>query len=263
MIFSERLLGNNSKVVLTVSTNPASATCTLTYNGVQYTTKSLEVDKGSTVSYSVYHSTYGTESGSITMDSDKTLTCNGTYSTSSAYNPYTSPTNLTSNGTWGSSSFAVKGDFTSNRGSFYVLFDGNTSTIGNSSNYKYVRGYQLTSGNIYCQCSNPVKISSATCYVVNSSSYGLCPKSYTLYGSNIDGSNWTSLGSYSMPSGTIKTGDAWTISSNNSNAYKYFKWYFVGRQSAGAYNQFSMIELRFSGQEVITSYTYYWDISIT
>ena len=70
---------------LTVTTNPAAATCTLTYDGVSYSTKTAKVKAGTVISYSVYHSTYGTTSGSITMDSDKTLNCNGTYSSSTTY----------------------------------------------------------------------------------------------------------------------------------------------------------------------------------
>lgn len=260
------LMTSKNRYTLTVITNPASATCTLTYDGQSYIAKSAIVDAGTVISYSISHSTYGTETGSIIMNTDKTLTCNGTYSTSSSYTSYTSPTNMTSNGTWNGNNFAVKADFTSKRGDLYRLFDNNTSNpvSTNSSTAAYVLGYSLSSGNIYCCCSNQVKISTATCYIVNSSSYGLCPASYTLYGSNTDGSNWTSLGSYTKPSsGTISTGDAWSISSSNSNYFKYFRWYFVGRQSAGASTQFATIELRLKGEERITAYTYYWDKTVT
>lgn len=66
---------------LTVVTSPASATCTLTYDGTSYSTKQVTVKAGTVVSYSVYHSTYGTTSGSVTMNRDKILTCTGTYNT--------------------------------------------------------------------------------------------------------------------------------------------------------------------------------------
>ena len=75
------LMANAKYYTLTVSTNPASATCTLTYGGNSYSSKTATVKKGTIISYSVYHSTYGTTTGNITMDSDKTLTCEGTYST--------------------------------------------------------------------------------------------------------------------------------------------------------------------------------------
>ena len=81
-IFSKSLLlAEKKQYTLTVSTNPASATCTLTYDGHSYSSKTATVDEGTVISYSVYHSTYGTTTGNITMDSDKTLTCEGTYST--------------------------------------------------------------------------------------------------------------------------------------------------------------------------------------
>ena len=76
---------NNSNHILTVITNPDTATCTLTYNGTSYKTKQVTVQGGTVVSYSVYHSTYGTTTGTITMDSDKTLNCVGASSTSTGY----------------------------------------------------------------------------------------------------------------------------------------------------------------------------------
>lgn len=67
--------GSNGKFyTLTIVTNPAAATCTLTINSIQYVTKSKKVKEGTVVSYSVYHSTYGTKTGSITVDSNITLT---------------------------------------------------------------------------------------------------------------------------------------------------------------------------------------------
>lgn len=70
--------GSNGKFyTLTIVTNPAAATCTLTINGIQYVTKSKKVKEGTIVNYSVYHSTYGTKTGNITVDSDITLTFTG------------------------------------------------------------------------------------------------------------------------------------------------------------------------------------------
>jgi hypothetical protein len=70
---------------LTVSTNPNNATCTLTYGGSSYSSKSATVASGTVINYSVYHSIYGTTTGSITMNSNKTLTCTGASSTTSKY----------------------------------------------------------------------------------------------------------------------------------------------------------------------------------
>lgn len=86
MIQAEKMIMMSKKqYTLTISTNPASATCTLTYNGNSYSSKTCTVDEGTVVSYSIYHSTYGTKTGTVTMDSDKTLNCVGTYSTSTSY----------------------------------------------------------------------------------------------------------------------------------------------------------------------------------
>lgn len=70
--------GSNGKYyTLTIVTDPAAATCTLTINGIQYVTKTKEVKENTVVSYSVNHSTYGTKTGSITLTSDTTLTFTG------------------------------------------------------------------------------------------------------------------------------------------------------------------------------------------
>lgn len=244
MIFSERLLGNNSKVVLTVSTNPASATCTLTYNGVQYTTKSLEVDKGSSVSYSVYHSTYGTTTGTITMDSNKTLTCNGTYSTSSQVLNWTQP-NLTSSGTWGGSSgCAVKVSGTIVSGQAYYIADNDSSTfcaLSKGLNYWYF--YTPT----------PIQVSRMS-WVYKGPGSGT--HTAYIYGSNND-SSWTQLGSceFKNASATVQYPG---VSITNTTYFKYFRL----KTETYTYSQY-IGSWYFTAKYKKTSYTYYWDKSIT
>ena len=76
-IFSyEMLMANTAPTtcILTVVTTPANATCVLTYNGESYTTKTLEVPVGATVSYSISYTGYNTQTGSWTINSDVTKT---------------------------------------------------------------------------------------------------------------------------------------------------------------------------------------------
>lgn len=85
--------GNKS---LTVVTNPTSATCSLTYGGNTYSTKKVLVTPGTNVSYSIYQATYGTTTGSVTVDSNKVITATGVdtpyYSLDSDITVYNSPT---------------------------------------------------------------------------------------------------------------------------------------------------------------------------
>ena len=62
------LNASTMQYTLTVVTDPVSATCTLTANGVSSSAKTLTVDAGTVISYSVYHATYGTTTGNITMN---------------------------------------------------------------------------------------------------------------------------------------------------------------------------------------------------
>ena len=110
MIQSEKLLlatKGTTYYTLTVSTNPSSATCTLSYDGTSYEGKSISVPSGTEISYSIYHSTYGTTTGTITMDADKTLSCTGTYSTSA--NGYIANIVKTGTLTYDSSTSALSG----------------------------------------------------------------------------------------------------------------------------------------------------------
>lgn len=257
MIFSERLLGNNSKVVLTVSTNPASATCTLTYNGVQYTTKSLEIDKGSTVSYSVYHSTYGTTSGTVVMDSDKILTCNGTYSTSSTETKWSQPT-LSSNGTLGGTTCAAYcPTITTDNYQPYDCLDGVEGDTYDRFFTHKAKGQE--DGYFTFYTPDPIKMSKIVMKQAGSqrNSYS---KSGSVYASNSNGS-WTKLTDYSNSSGNQTV----TINLTTSNFYKYYQITCTSSTYAntGGYYYWSIKTLTFTATYMATAYTYYWDKTVT
>ena len=250
MIFSERLLCNNSKpkVTLTVTTNPASATCTLTYNGVQYTTKSLEVNEGSTVSYSLYHATYGTQTGSVIMDSAKTLTCEGTYNTDYTDVSWSAPHDLSSNRTLGGDSFAVyanKVQYNYNIYNPWVCFNGTTADNNVMS---------LSGGYMEWYNPEPIKISQIRVVSRNYPNFNL--KSGNVYGSP-DGSDWTLIHTFSGL--TAISGQTATITFTTTSLYKYWK---IDNWTAGnGYWQASEIYL--DGFTQTTSYTYYWNVTTT
>lgn len=258
MIQSKKLLMQNfvSNVTLTVSTNPVSATCTLTYNGQSYETKSAIVPKGTTVSYSIYHATYGTITGTITMDDNKTLICNGTYSTISTDVSWSQPT-LSSNGTWGSSNFAVKADseYSSSRAT-WKAFNGNGTTDWWSANTKNT--YPI---NIYMYISTAVKITKLLIYNSNNSSQHNVTffSAGTLdYSSN--GSSWSSACSWT--NSISATAASWTIS-NSSNIYaKYWRLHATAGTAYGTTNQ-GLSEIYITAYKQTTSYNYYWNKTIS
>ena len=241
MIFSERLL-SNSKVTLTVVTNPASATCTLTYNEQSYETKSAIVPKGTTVSYSIYHSTYGTTTGTITMDSDKTINFEGTYSTSTVTTSWTNPTNLTANGTLGGSSFAVSGK--SGTYASWKMFDGNGNTFAQAPANKTLIIY------------NPIAVCLTEVYY---KAYDYLHNVYGVqevaYASTETGTRTTV---YSEKISDFTAERTYSFSSNTA----YAKYWFISYEKTGN-GGFAMYTCTLTGKTKTTSYTYYWEKTIT
>lgn len=269
MIQSEKLLGAKT-YTLTVTTNPSSATCTLTYDGVSHSTKSAKVKAGTVISYSIYHSTYGSTSGSITMDKDKTLSCNGTYSTSTNYNYYTfsSPTSLSSNGTLGGSSFACYGG--NGNSAAYKMFDGNASSyaqfIHTSSTWS-VKNFVFYN-------PNPLNVSKLTFNFLVSNGYSCRIQKGTFYGSNNSNvasspsteSYWTQIGATDAI--------AYTASANQSTSFSYTSYYKYhrvliskasGPNGHGTYSIADIKDLTITGkyQTTSTAYTYYWDKTVS
>ena len=270
MIQSEKLLGTKT-YTLTVTTDPSSATCTLTYDGISYSTKSAKVKAGTVISYSIYHSTYGTTTGSITMDSNKTLTCTGTYSTSTSYSDsYYSRPNLSSNGSLGGSSFAVDcSSYNKNRSTYnaWAAFDGDTTTNTKMWSPSSATGALSTAPYLIIYFPNPTKIK--TCSVMNRLLADDCqPVSYYMYSSS-------SNSSYSLiTSGTNSNqtaGATWSFNVNNttstSSSYykKYYKLEFGTDWKYKSNTVKGIIEVTFSAYTLTStpSYNYYWNTTIS
>lgn len=256
MIFSERLL-SSSKVTLTVVTNPASATCTLTYNGVQYSTKSLEVDKGSSISYSVYHSTYGTTTGTIVMDSNKTLTCNGTYSTSITDVNWSQPvlttatTNKTASGSnsKGQTLYITASKVSSATYAAYKAFDNDSSTFWScGTNAGYPQSMLM-------QSTVPLKVSKITIRNRGSGSANTAYKGGTIYAGNTSSTS-TTLTTFS--NSTVTAGSSWTITVPTSQYYSYYKISFTSG-NFGTQAGYSCAGISLTATYKQSSYNYYWD----
>lgn len=252
MLQSKKLLMNNM-VTLTVSTSPVAATCTLTYNNVQYSTKTLSVPKGSTIAYSIYHSTYGTTSGSIIMDDDKTLTCTGTSGSSYTEVTWIRP-NLTSNGTIGSSTFAVSTTRPYNSYPVYIAFDGidNQNKSGCFS-YSYSEGAQVT---LYT--STPIKLKSFTWVVHKSGTQNQTANYIDVYGGNSQ-SSYTLLNSFTNDV-VSPAGSTFTKNVNSTQYYRYHR-LDVSKNYSQGYMYCRELYLNATYQSPTT--TYYWNTSIT
>ena len=228
---------------LTIITSPSDSTVTLTYNNVNYNTQSLKVEAGSIISYSIYHSTYGTKTGSIIMTSDKTITATGTSSSIETSYDWTQP-KLSANGTIGGSSFSVKAS--SEYSSIYAAWkalDKDSSTFWQTS---------TSTGNFTFY--NPIPLKVTSLYL---SAYQATGRELTK--GNIQGSNnnstWTTIKSWSSNSAlnlTINMND-------NTNYYKYYK---INITDTKLYNP-SIRTLNITGTYLSTTFSYDWNINIT
>lgn len=250
IFLAKELLLSQKEYTLTVVTNPASASCTLTCDGVSYNSKTATVKKGTVISYYIYQSTYGSTSGSITMDGDKTLICTGTYSPTTTDVSWSSPTNMTSNST-SSFSLTPSGEYSS----YYAwkAFDNDVSTMWCPAN-----SYSPANVYLIMYSSTPIKL--RTIYITNSN--GSAPARQSVSSASIsgssNGSSYTSLGSGSN-SNTTKA-YTWSFSSSTSSYYKYFKLELT-KMSGQGYLYIPAITI--SGYYQSTSYVYYWSTSIT
>ena len=244
LIHSKNLLmTEKKKYTLTVVTNPASATCTLTYDGQSYSSKTATVEDGTIISYSVYHSTYGTKTGSITLDSDKTLTFTGTYSTSTVDTPWSQPV-LSANGTMGGSSFAVSADYEAGGYLTWKAFDGNNSTGWSNG---------ISTGYIIMYNPTAIKVSKFT--IRNRSDLNRAFQTGNILAGNSQ-NNLTTISNFSNSNSTA--GSTWDINVNASSAYKYWK-IDITASIGGS----TCAEITISATTTTTSYTYYWDVTTT
>lgn len=253
MIFSKKLLMQETEVYYTftiTSTSPAidqsSVTCVLNYDGVNYQATMATVKAGTVITYTLTDTTHTNEgsyivkSDSVTMDSDKTLTCNVTYYTTEV--SWTSPV-ISSNGTLGGDSFAVYASVESGSNYAFHCFDSNTTNYWASN-----RNADLPLTYIFYS-PVAVKVSSIT---MQNQTAGFRAGSFA--GSN-DNSNYTDI----LPSWTnsvFGNGATWSLDVNASAFYKYGKLIFTS-WSSSAYSP-RLRNITVSGYT--EKYTYYWNV---
>lgn len=252
-IFDKKLmiLSYVRQFTLTVVTNPANASCTLTANGVSSNTKTLTVDRGTVISYSITDSTYGTTTGNITMTSDKTLTCTGAYTTNEIETSWSRP-NLSSNGTLGGTSYAVSS------GAIYGSNYAYNAVDGSSSTYWYGRDTVPYSWIFYSP--TPIKITQMvlTAHASGSSGYYQA-QAFQIQGSTTN-SNYTTLFTHSNSSRPQTV----TATLSPAGYYNYYRVYITTAAigtGAGASTQYT--EITMTGTQKTTSYTYYWQKTVT
>lgn len=262
-VLSKTLLMQKGEVyyTLNVSLNPTSATCTLTYDGVAHTATSATVLSGTIISYSIYHATYGTQTGTITMDSNKTLTANGTYSTTTTGVSWTQPT-LSANGTLGGSTMAVASSrqpYNSNT-DVWKAFDGNRTS---SSSTWYPAGTGSSGIPITLTIYIPTKIRITNFMFTNGGNANNAPNALTIYVSTNDSnSSYTQLKTYTNTNQTSNS--TWNVSLPNYNNYysTYYQIVFTEWNGASVGGR-RVKEIDITATKIQTSYTYYWDITIT
>ena len=257
---SKSLLMSSGKkqYTLTVVLSPGDATCILTYDGVAHSATSATVDSGTVISYSITKSPYGTTTGTVTMDADKTLTATGTYSTSTVETSWTQPV-LSENGTLGGNSMAVASSrepYASTR-DVWKAFDG---LVTSSSGGWYPAGTGSTGIPIILTIYTPENINITNLQFTNAANSNNAPNAFTIYGSN-DNSNYTQLGSFTN---TVQTANAtWDVDlSSNTGFYQYYKIEFTQWNGASIGGR-RIMEINITATQGTTSYTYYWQISIT
>lgn len=248
-IFDKKLmiLSYIPQYTLTVVTNPSGATCTLTANGVSSSTKTLTVNRGTVISYSITDSTYGTTTGTVTMTSDKTLTCTGAYTTSEVETSWTRP-NLSTDGTIGGSSYAVASGAIYGSNYAYKAVDGNSST------YWYGRDTAPYSWIFYSP--TPVKITQMVLTAQASGSSGYYQaQAFQIQGSTTN-SNYTTLFTHSNSSRPQ------TVTATLSPA-AYYNYYRVYITTPAVSTATEYTEITMTGTQKTTSYTYYWQKTIS
>ena len=210
--------GGGNYNTLDVVTDPSDAVCTLTYGGNSYITKRAVVPTGTVISYSITspsHPEYGTETGTVTVNADKTLTCTGVTTTTETLR--TQPA-LTENGTLGVSDFAVwASHYNDSSRDIWKAFDQNTQ----STDYYLVggSGTQYIPIIVKMYCSTPLKIINFN--FENNFRSNSAASAGNIYGSNTD-SNYTLLTSFTN---TVQSADAtWDVSlSGNTNYFNYYQ----------------------------------------
>lgn len=230
---------------LTVVTTPSAATCTITYDGVAHSGKTATVLAGTVISYSITHATYGTTTGSFTMNKDRTLTATGTSTSTDTTHNWTRP-KLSKNGTMGGTSYACSCDTNYNANwQAWEVFD------DDSSNNGWMSGAGHAYGHVIYYTPTAIKLTQAT-----AKAYGVYGfTQFTIYGSN-NNSSYTQL---VTTTGThYQNGSTKTLTSSKTGTYKYFKFYFKNDYYVAAISA-----ITFKGTYTTSSTTYSWEKTVT
>ena len=209
----------NNKVNITISTTPANATCVISYNGIDYITNSLDVKKGSTVTYTVSCTYYDTVINTVTVNSDEVISV----SLSPTEYTFTQPV-LSANGTLGGSSFAVKAssEINTNYKAFRAFW-----TPKSGAYYAWSSAVSSTDKSPYMEWYYQYKLKVTKLTFTNGTNYaGYAPKTVSLYGSD-DNSSWVQIGS-SYTNSNQNSAGKWNVDySSNTSFYKYHKCAFT------------------------------------
>lgn len=226
----------------TQNTSGTALTSTITLNGTSYSnvsTKSISVTNGTTVNYSISHSTYGTKTGSIVVTSNKTLTFKANRSSTTSEVTWTRPNMTKSNTDLDSDTFSCKcaDNRYSDQHFTWHAFDSSSSTYWMP---KYGDNYMTFSPGDY-----PIKISSLT-FKVGTQGFKDLKIQYS-----DDNSSFTTLKSYSSAiENTTKT------ISVGSTAYH---WWFRLRFTSQAVSQSPQVfNIGISATRESTTYSYSW-----
>ena len=287
-----------SYYTLTVTSNIDSAQCTLTYDGVSHSSRTATVPEGTVISYSMYSSTYGTTSGNVTMDSNKTLDFTGTsrnveysyWSTGDYSSPNSSFTigNYWTSTTGGVYGIAARGEYREYLDSSAYTYDNYpdvTQALNcNTSNYFTFGNYAPKSSRRFCIFFAPYPIlqTSSNTYEFNltkiyfSYQYGKLNKtnsasivSHSGPFSELPIQNWSEAYSAGKVDFTINVSSVWishnivdisSSSESSQSAYGIiFDSFSSGTSSSGGSNYLRLTKFGFNGQIRVLKWTSYRD----
>lgn len=248
MIQSEKLLQQEMCTLSCSATGGTSVSLSCSATG-QSGTNTLTVPKGSTISYTIpAYGSASSKSGSVIMDSNKTLTA--TYSSSESYTDvsFSQPT-LSANGTLGGTSFAVTTSkiYQSSREGWRAFDKVDSGYWATSTNSTATKPHYLIFYNPNALKCSQINITMLSAY------YGL--KEGNFYGSNSNGS-WNLLATFSSTSASASP--SFTVS-NPQYFYKYHKIEYT--KGSGSVQNTKEIYITATYQTTTT--TYYWSISIS
>ena len=252
MIQSEKLLQQEMCTLTCSASGGTSVSLSCSATG-QSGTNTLTVPKGSTISYTIpAYGSASSKSGSITMDSNKTLTA--TYSSSSSSTDVSwSRTALSSNGTMGGSSCAASASsqrVSGNEVGAWGAFSGETTKHW-CSNGKAPQSVTYYTPDLVRVTSMSIATRAAGNYYVTAATISI----------SSNNSNYTTIGSYS--NNTNDKGVYHSVSLSNTSTYGHYIKINI-TASAGSSQSYIVIgDCTISGYKQTTTTTYYWNVSIS